>query len=66
MKLSNWVYDQRKNYRTLQSGKGGKGLTEERIKRLEELGFEWMVWPAKLKADVQEDDEVLDDEMGIA
>lgn len=35
MKLSNWVYDQRKNYRCLRSGKGGKGLTEERIQRLE-------------------------------
>ncbi|CAB9525830.1 helicase [Seminavis robusta] len=43
MKLGNWVYEQRKNYKSILTGtgRGRRGMTDERIRRLEELGFQW-------------------------
>ena len=41
--LGTWVYGQRRNYRDMLAGKSRKGLSDERIQRLEEVGFEWKV-----------------------
>jgi hypothetical protein len=39
-KLGNWVKNQRRNYRWHQEGKPS-AMTEERIRELESVGFEW-------------------------
>lgn len=41
-KLGNWVYNQRKAYSMKVRGvKGGESLTAERIRMLEDVGFQW-------------------------
>ena len=58
-RLSHWVYEQRKNHKGLRTGskRGRRGLTDERIQRLEEVGFEWSVLPHKAEVEaVAEDD----------
>lgn len=55
--LGSWVSRQRYDYYKLEKGRPNKYLNEERIRRLEELGFEWHVqnkikmegWEQKLK-----------------
>lgn len=43
LRLGKWVQTQRQQYKLLQEGKKSK-LTEERLERLEEAGFEWEVF----------------------
>jgi len=54
IKLSNWVFEQRKNMRFMREGKNRKGLTDERITRLEEVGFEWSVSSSSKRVEVGE------------
>jgi len=39
--LALWVARQRKNYQCIKEGKSADGLSEERMRLLEEAGFEW-------------------------
>jgi hypothetical protein len=52
-KLASWVSKQRQRYKLLQQGKKGFVLTEERIQKLNEIGFEWSVtkvfWDERFK-----------------
>jgi len=58
LRLGKWVQTQRQQYKLLQEGKRSK-LTEDRIERLEDAGFEWEVAGG---ATAQEEDE---DEMQV-
>jgi hypothetical protein len=51
-KLGNWVHTQRRNCRLYQEGKPSS-MTEERIRKLESVGFEWgtsaSIWNERLQ-----------------
>jgi hypothetical protein len=41
--LGSWVDTQRQNYQKFQEGKPCKGMNDERIRKLEDLGFVWRI-----------------------
>lgn len=47
VKLGNWVRDNRNFYKNLKKGQGPASITQERIDRLDGIGFEWSVKPEK-------------------
>ena len=57
LRLGKWVQTQRQQYKLLQDGSKKSKLSEDRIERLESVGFEWEVAGGGNQDDEEDDDQ---------